>query len=100
MFTVEVRESTGSALKSDGGEFTITHGLAIGQATLSRSFGVAVLGNEYAIVMPRDTPLPAKGMHTLYTLDSLLAGDATSVLKVYILEGENPRPDRNTSIGP
>ena len=97
-FRLELKDSKGSPLISEPDQFTITHGLLVAQAITSKSFGVALENNEFHVLIPKGTPLPAKGSHSFQTTKTVAAGSPDSALKVYVLEGENPRADRNLEI--
>ncbi len=97
-FRLEVKDARGNLIPPEPAQFTITHGLPVAQAITSKSFGVALENNEFDILVPKGTPLPAKGTHTFQTTKAVSAGSEDSALKVYILEGEHPRADRNLEI--
>jgi molecular chaperone DnaK len=96
---VEIRDGTGSRIQTNDSIFTISHGLAVAQATTSRAFSVALANNQIEVLIPKGTPLPAKGLQKFVTAYDVSAGDSTSVLKIYLLEGDDPRADRNFGIG-
>ena len=98
-FEVQLRDASGALVRAEGGSFNITHGLAIAQATTSRAFGVALANNETCIIIPKGSPLPAKGSQKFQSVHEVIAGDSTSALRIYVLEGENNRADRNIAIG-
>jgi len=98
-FEVEVRDGTGSPVNTNDSTFTITHGLAPAQATTSRAFSVVLENNEVGVLIPKGSPLPAKGNQKYVTAHEVIAGDSASNLNIYMVEGDNPRADRNFSIG-
>jgi molecular chaperone DnaK len=98
-FEVEVRDATGSRIETTDSTFTITHGLAVAQATTSRALSVALADNQIEVLIPKGAPLPAKGLQKFVTARDVSAGDSTSILKIYLLEGDDPRADRNFGIG-
>jgi molecular chaperone DnaK len=97
-FRLEVRDAKGTPVTAQPGEFTMTHGLPIAQAITSKSFGVALENNEFSVLVPKGTPLPAKATGTFQTTKAVSSGSEESALKVYILEGEHLRADRNLAI--
>jgi molecular chaperone DnaK len=97
-FRLEVTDARGSVIAPDPSQFTITHGLQVAQAITSRSFGIALDNNEFVPLVPKGTPLPAKGIATFQTSKAVSAGSAESALRVYVLEGEHARADRNLEI--
>jgi molecular chaperone DnaK len=98
-FEIQVRDVSGATLLSSGSSFSITHGLAVAQATTSKAFGVALEQNESHVIIPKGTPLPAKGTQTFITVREVAAGNPKSTLRIYVLEGDDPRSDRNYGIG-
>ncbi|HWR14159.1 MAG TPA: Hsp70 family protein [Terriglobales bacterium] len=98
-FEVQVLDRTGGRIPGGVTAFSITHGLAVAQATTSRAFGVALENNEVKIIIPNGAPLPAKGTQKFATAHEVIAGNRKSSLKIYVLEGDNPRADRNIKIG-
>jgi molecular chaperone DnaK len=97
-FRLEMKDAKGTIISSDPGEFTITHGLPVAQAITSKSFGIALENNEFSVLVPKGTPLPAKANGSFQTTKAVSAGSQESALRVYILEGEHPRADRNLEI--
>jgi molecular chaperone DnaK len=98
-FDVEVLDTKGSRFPTNDASFTITQGLAPVQATTSRAFSVALADNTIGPLIAKGVPLPAKGERSFETAHEVLAGDSDSILKIYVLEGDNPRADRNIAIG-
>jgi len=99
-FQVEIRDAAGTLVRtgSDCG-FNITHGLAVAKATTSQAFSVALEDNAIQIIIPRGTPLPAKGTQTFHTNREIVAGNPKSILPIYVVEGDHPRADRNRKVG-
>ena len=98
-FEIHLRDASGTQLRTNDCTFAITHGLAIAQATTSKSFIVALENNEAHVIIPKNSPLPAKGVQKFVTAHEVRAGDSKSILKIYVLEGDDPRCDRNYEIG-
>jgi molecular chaperone DnaK len=98
-FELQMRDASGAPLRVSSGVFTITHGLPVAQATTSRAFGVALAENEAHVIIPKGTPLPAKGSQRFLSAHEVVAGERKSVLKIYVLQGEDCRSDRNYGIG-
>ncbi|HKV90944.1 MAG TPA: Hsp70 family protein [Candidatus Angelobacter sp.] len=98
-FNVQIRDSSGTHLVTGESHFTITHGLPEVHATTSKAFRVALENNESHIIVPKGSPLPAKGQQQLVTSHEVVAGNPKSTLKIYVLEGDDSRADRNYGIG-
>ncbi len=92
-------DSSGSPLPVNCSSFTITHGVAPAQATTSKALRVALKQNDTEVIIPKGTPLPAKGTQTLVSAHEVVAGDPRSALKIYVFEGDEQRADRNYGIG-
>jgi molecular chaperone DnaK len=98
-FEIQIRDANGTNLAASGCNFTITHGLAIAQATTSKAFSVALEKNEAHVIIPKGAPLPAKGTQTFVSAHDVFAGNIKSALRIYVLEGDDQRADRNYGIG-
>ena len=99
-FDIQLRDASGALIPTSSEcSFSITHGLATAQATTSRAFGVALEDNQIQIIIQNGSPLPAKGTQKFVTAHEVVAGNKNSSLKIYVLEGDNPRADRNIKIG-
>lgn len=95
-FEAIVRDDKGNPRTVHEPEFTITHGMPTAQVVLSRSFGVALTDNEFQIVLAKDTPLPGRGVHRFRTASQCSSSEP---LRIYVLEGEQARADRNIAVG-
>ena len=60
---------------------------------------MALEDNQVQIIIQNGSPLPAKGTQKFVTAHEVIAGNRNSSLKIYVLEGDNPRADRNIKIG-
>lgn len=98
-FEVQLNDARGSRIRAGESSFTITHGLAVAQATTSRAFGIALADNVAEVMIRRGSALPAKASQKFITAHDVIAGDARSILRAYVLEGEDTRSDRNIGIG-
>lgn len=98
-FDVHLKDAKGSRIPADEGTFSIRQGFVIGSQTTSRAFSVALAGNRIATLIPKGSPLPAKGFLPLVTAHDVIAGNEKSSLRTYVLEGANARADRNICIG-
>lgn len=96
-FEVVVKDRVGGKIPVSEPEFTITHGLPNAQVTLSRSIGVALAENDFEVIVAKDSPLPARGSYKLRTVTP--CSPQSDPIKVYLLEGEHARADRNIAIG-
>lgn len=58
------------------------------------SLGIEVLGKKFSVIIPKNTPLPAKKMETFYT-----AEDYQTEILVSIYEGEDRETKNNNLLG-
>lgn len=98
-FEVQLNDARGSRISVDESSFSITQGLAVAQATTSRGVAIAMADNVAEVMIRKGSPLPAKGSQKFSTVHDVIAGDPKSVLRTYLLEGEDTRSDRNIEIG-
>jgi molecular chaperone DnaK len=98
-FEVQLNDARGSRIRTSESMFSITQGLIPPQAATSRALAVALVDNTAEVLLRKGSPLPAKGIRTFITAHDVIAGDPKSILRIYFLEGEHPRSDRNIAIG-
>jgi molecular chaperone DnaK len=98
-FEVHLKDARGSRISVDDGSFSITQGVMTAPSTTSRPFAIALAGNRVETLIPKGSPLPAKGCLSLVTAHDVIAGNPKSILRTYVLEGANGRADRNIGIG-
>jgi molecular chaperone DnaK len=98
-FEVHLNDARGSRISAGESSFSITQGLLVAQATTSRGVAIAMADNVAEVMIRKGSPLPAKGSQKFSTAHDVIAGDPKSVLRTYLLEGEDTRSDRNIEIG-
>lgn len=69
---------------------TIVHGVALSEAPLSRSVGVALANNSVQVYAERGVPLPLKRTFTHRTTVAVSAGIEGYALSIPIVQGEYP----------
>lgn len=74
-------------------------GNAIAKPILIHSVGVALNNNQLIEFLRKGELLPAKRKDTLYTANSIRAGEKGSSIRIPIVEGEYKLADRNLIIG-
>ena len=72
-----------------------TIGTAPSQQTVINSLGVELRDNEFDVLLEKGTPLPAKQTRVYRTTRALGKEDSGEMLSIPIVEGENPKADRN-----
>jgi molecular chaperone DnaK len=98
-FEVQLKDAKGARIRADESSFTITQGLNIAGATTSRTVAIALADNLAEVMIRKGSPLPAKVCRKFSTAHDVIAGNPNSILRTYVLEGENSRSDRNIAIG-
>ena len=72
-----------------------TPGIGLDNQPVINSLGVELLNNEFASLINKGTPLPARKTEIFHTSQKLNRGDSGEILSIPIYEGENPKADRN-----
>ncbi|HET9955897.1 MAG TPA: Hsp70 family protein [Polyangiaceae bacterium] len=71
-------------------EFTISHGVSLGEPPLSRSIGVALANDEVQVFFEKGSPLPVRRTFRLRTVETVSPGNTGFALLVPIVQGEFP----------
>jgi molecular chaperone DnaK len=98
-FEIELCDPTGRQIKTVPASFTYTVGLVIPNQPLIHSVGVATANNEMRWFLEKGTPLPARRRELFKTAFVVHQGRVGDVIRIPVMEGENPRADRNHKIG-
>lgn len=100
-YVLELRDPTGRLLPSvtDPSELSYTVGMVINNVPLTHSVGVALANNEVEWFLEKGRDLTAKGRRTLRTAFEVRQGQTGDVIRIPLVEGGNPRADRNRPIG-
>ena len=94
-FTIQLADAKGTLQKTDLEEFPYTIGTPPGDQPVINSLGVEIGNNEFDILLEKGTSLPAKKTRVYHTSRSLSKGDTGEMLSIPVVEGENPKADRN-----
>lgn len=87
------------SLEASPAEFTILHGLSVGQPPLSQSVGIMLADNTVAWYIRKGAALPAEKTLSLHTNVTLKEGQSGEAVHVPLVQGESERADRNKTIG-
>jgi molecular chaperone DnaK len=68
--------------------FTIVQGLTLSDPPLSRTIGVALAHDTVQVYFERGAPLPARRTFRHETVETILKGNADSVLRIPVVQGE------------
>ncbi|MDB4372153.1 Hsp70 family protein [Mariniblastus sp.] len=94
-FAIQLADARGTFQKITPEEFPYTMGGMVSHQNALKSFGVEINNNEFDVLIKKGTPLPAKMTKVYRTTKSLRRGDTGEMLSIPIVEGENPKADRN-----
>jgi molecular chaperone DnaK len=87
-FALCARAADGRAVAVDPPSLTIVAGLTISDPPLSRTIGVALASDVVQVYFERGAPLPTRRTFTHATVETLVAGDPASALRIPIVQGE------------
>jgi molecular chaperone DnaK len=87
-FKVLGKLATGERVALEPEEFTITHGVSLGDPPLSRTLGVALSNDEVLVFFEKGSPLPTRRSFTLHTVETVSHGNVGFALRVPIVQGE------------
>jgi len=94
-FSIRLADAKGAIRKTDPDELVYTKGTTVTDQPVINSIGVEIHNNEYDVLLEKGAPLPAKNTKVYRTSRSLSKGDTGEMLSIPIVEGENPKADRN-----
>ena len=94
-FSVQLFNKQGTSQEATPDELVYTTGMPIDNQTVINSLGVKLLNNEFASLISKGTPLPARKTDIFRTSQKFNRGDSGEILSILIYEGENPKADRN-----
>ncbi|MHC1739759.1 MAG: Hsp70 family protein [Anaerolineaceae bacterium] len=99
-FTVILSDRIGRELKvvTDPTPLTYSVGLTFADPPLLHSVGLALPNNEFMVLFEKGTPLPAHNISIIKTPLPFRMGQKGELIRILVLEGENPRADRNRKI--
>ncbi len=98
-YIIQLWDPQGSELPVSPDQLTYTVGRVITEPPLIHSIGIALANNEVSWLFQKGAALPVKKLEVLRSTVPLRSGQSGGLLRVPIVEGENPRADRNALIG-
>lgn len=99
-FTIELRDASGALQQSTPPSFTYTVGAVAQGQPLINSLSIGLSDNSVEVLFEKGQSLPLrKRARTFYTIEALKAGDASSSIKIALVEGDHAKADRNRYIG-
>ena len=94
-FAIQLAAVNGTLQKTVPEELVYTIGVVDTGQPVIRTLGIELKNNEFSVLIKKGTPLPARGTLMYHTTKKLNKGDTGEMLSVPIVEGENPKADRN-----
>ena len=98
-YSVELRDASGSLLLALPDHVTYMIDVEMADPQLLQSLGVALRNNEVDLFFKKGDTLPAKKGKVFRVAVDVKRGLAGSAIRIPLIEGENPRADRNQEIG-
>ncbi len=98
-YAVELRDAAGSLLPVRPAEIQYTIGNAPTDQTIIHSLSVGLANNSTLVLLRKGEELPARKRAFLETVSHVRKGEAGTLLRVPLLEGENKRADRQRLVG-
>ena len=99
VFAIQLADARGTLQKTVPDELVYTVGMAPPDQQVINSLGVEITNNECEILLPKGTSLPAKKTGVYRTTKALAKGESGEMLNIPVVEGENPKADRNALQG-
>jgi molecular chaperone DnaK len=87
-FTLRGKGSDGKPVALRPSTFSIVQGLTLNDPPLSRTLGVAMANDLVNVYFERGAPLPARRSFRHETVEAVVKGQADSVLRIPIVQGE------------
>jgi molecular chaperone DnaK len=98
-FDIKLYDSTGIQVSAVPSSINYTIGLVVADQPLIHSVGLALADNGYKQLFEKGGPLPLKRRTTHKQSYHVHKGAAGEAVIIPLVEGENPRADRNPLIG-
>jgi len=98
-FLIELCDPTGSRAQLDPERFPYTIGMVITSAPLTHAVGIAMANNRLDTLFQKGEPLPCRCRRIHRTTETVRRGSEDDAIRIAVVEGTNPRADRNTLIG-
>lgn len=94
-FNIQLAGPNGLLYKTEPDHLVYTIGTPFGDQPVINSLGVEIQNNEFDSLLEKGMPLPAKRTKVYRTARSMHKGESGEMLTIPIVEGENPKADRN-----
>lgn len=98
-FGIELRDAKGTTCETAPDHFKYTVGMVVEEQPIINNMGVATADNKVGLHFTKGQGLPAKYTKSYRTSTALKQGQAGSVIRIPIIEGNRELADRNVLIG-
>lgn len=99
-FEVSMVDSNGNSIPCDPSAFTITQGISVGEAPLTRSIGLELEDGSFDKILERGVVLPARSkMKTYKASKTIRPNEQGDLIKIIVREGESEFAKRNRYVG-
>ncbi|WP_295390981.1 Hsp70 family protein [uncultured Thiodictyon sp.] len=98
-FEIELLDAAGRRIPTQPESVFYTIGIPPTKPPCPQSIGIALADGSVGILITKGKSLPVRGQQDRRTTVSLRAGNSDDVLRIPVLEGENPRAERNHFVG-
>jgi len=98
-YEIHLLDSKGARQSTVPDSAAYTVGAAFSGAPLTHSIGVAQVNNETDFVIRKGAALPARVRRAHRQMTAVRRGEAVSLIRIPLVEGESPIADGNTLIG-
>lgn len=98
-FHIRLTDPTGTRLPSVPDRLTYTVGAVETEPMLTHAVGVGLADNQVRPLVERGARLPVRRTTPLRTTVTVQRGEGGGLIRIPVLEGEQPRADRNRTIG-
>lgn len=99
-FNISVVNGQGDAIPCDPDNFSITQGISVGEAPLTRTIGLELEDGSFDKLLERGIALPARSrIFSYHTVKEVRPNEEGDVIKIIVLEGESEFAKRNRYIG-
>lgn len=102
-FEIIARSADGTVLACEPRTIGVMRGLTAAAPPLSKSLGVVLEDGSgsrmFEVIIPKGTALPVRRTYEVRTIVALEPGGELETIIIHVLEGENPRSERNRRVG-
>ncbi|MFT2016225.1 Hsp70 family protein [Streptomyces sp. 796.1] len=98
-FHLRLTDPSGTRRPTSPDLLTYTVGAVEAEPMLTHAVGVGLADNQVRPLVERGARLPVRRTTTLRTTLTVQRGEAGGLIRIPVLEGEQPRADRNRTIG-